>query len=337
MNTVARRTVELFRNTLTATLLKHPIGQHLDPKNPDRPLRNVVVVTGMHRSGTTITGTLLDHASRTFVVHEPFNLDWGLSGVRQRYPYLTASDIDDPSAVVLRRFLTSGEGVWKGHGKPLPATHRRPRELLHNVRVRRPLGHTAIVKDPFLLLALGWVVRGLSDRPPVVTLRHPCAWVSSLQRRRMHPWTAIQAFREQGGFGDPVVAEILDREHWEKADLVSAGAATWAILIRMLEVQLDTGIDVEVLRMEDFSSDPKAVLLRLFERTGLPVPRQLDALVEEYTGEQNVVVPEGRELHVLRRNGAALATAWRSRMSEEEQATVREVAGPYAERWYTDW
>lgn len=337
MNSITSRAGSAFRNAVTSALLSRPIGRHLDAKNSDRPLRNVVVVTGMHRSGTTITGTLLNYAARTFVVHEPFNLDWGLDGVGQRYPYLGVADCDASGPLVLRRFLTSGEGEWKGHGKPLPATHRRPRELLYNVRVKRPFGHTAIVKDPFLLLALGWVARGLSDRPPIVTLRHPCAWVSSLQRRRMHPWTAVRAFREQDGFGDPVVEEILEREHWEEADLVRAGAATWAILVRMLEVQLDTGIDVEVLRMEDFSTDPRAALVRLFGRTGLTAPENLDALVEEYTGSQNVVVPEGRQLHVLRRNGAALATAWRTRMTEEEQAAVREIAGPYAKRWYSDW
>lgn len=325
------------RKTMVKALLSWPVGRLLDPSSEHRPLRNVVVVTGMHRSGTTIMGRLLSLAPRAFSLHEPFNLDWGLVGVERRYPYLTADDVGSPSARTLRRFLVTGEGTWKGYGEPIPPWHKRAAAARYNVRVLRSLGHTTIVKDPFLLLALGWINHGLSDRPVVVTLRHPCAWVMSLLRRSMHPRSAIHSFLEQDGFGDPVVKEILEQADWERADLVASGAATWSILTRMMEVQLDAGADARVVRMEDFAADPKGTLIDLYRCCGLREPADLDRIVAEYTGEQNVVVPEGRVLHKLRRNSAALATAWRTGLSAEHQAQVRDIAGPYARRWYEPW
>lgn len=314
-----------------------PLSALLDSPNPDKPLRNVVVVTGPHRSGTTIMGRLLEHAPRTFLVHEPFNLDWGLQGVPHRYPYLRPVDVESAAARTLRRFLTTGEGQWMGHGKPLPPTHKRMRANRVNVRGLRPLGHAAIVKDPFLLLSLGWINAALSERPPIVTLRHPGAWVTSLLRRSMHPRAALRSFRDQECYGDPVVAEILNQRDWESADIVHAGAATWACLVRMLDVQLDAGANAFVVRMEDFAADPYAVTLDVYQACGLRRPRDLRRIVHDYTGAQNVVMPAGKVLHELRRDSASLVHAWRDRLSEVQQKTIWEITEPVAGRWYPTW
>lgn len=301
------------------------------------PLPHVVVVTGPHRSGTTLFGRLLLHAPRTFLVHEPFNLDWGLAGVPHRYPYLPAAEADSPAELILHRYLTHGEGRWMGHGTPLAETHERMRANRQRVRALRPLGFTAIVKDPFLLLALERINASLSDRPPVVTLRHPCAWVASLQRRSMHPRTALESFRAQGGFGNPVVTEILNQQPWETADLIPAAAATWTCLVRMLDVQLDAGARATVVRMEDFAADPLTVLLDVLHASGLRIPRGPQQIVDDYTGAHNAVQPRGNVMHALRRNSSALVSAWRTQLTEADQKTVRQISEPVATRWYDWW
>jgi hypothetical protein len=325
------------RQAAVRSLAAVPVSGWFEQRAEDKPLRNVIVVTGPHRSGTTIMGRLLLHAPHTFLVHEPLNVDWGLDGIPLRYQYLSTSDTAHPVAQNLRRFLRTGEGQWLGHGQPLPAQHLRMRTNRNNVRSLRPFGFTAIVKDPFLLLSLGWVNQALSMNPVVVTLRHPCAWVASLQRRSMHPRTALESFRAQDGFADPVVNEILARRGWEDADLVAAGAATWACLVRMLNVQLDAGARAEIVRMEDFAVDPYSVLLQIYRRCGLGVPSNLERIVEDYTGAHNVVTPDRPVLHVLRRNSSALVNAWRTRLTSDDQKVVREITEPVATRWYDTW
>lgn len=326
---LARRAAITVGSTLRANRL-------LDPGRTDRPLRNVVVVTGPHRSGTTVIGELLNHARRTFVLHEPFNLDWGLHGVPRRYPSMTAADADSVQATALRQFLITGDGTWMGHGEPLPPTHRRAREFRRLATGLRPWGYSAIIKDPFLLLALRWINTGLSEHPPIVTLRHPAAWVASLLRRTMHPRAAITSFREQHGFGDPVIQDLLDQADWESADIPAAGAVTWACLVRMLDQQLDDGARAMVLRMEDFAADPHGTLETAYHTSGLTPPPKLDRIVEQYTAG-DVVTPKGRVLHELRRNSAALATAWRTQLSADDQTRIRSITEAHATRWYTDW
>lgn len=325
------------RRAVVGTLAALPVDALLDAPDETKPLRNVVVVTGPHRSGTTIMGRLLQHAPKTFLVWEPFNLDWGLAGVAHRYPYLRAADTDSPAAVALRRYVSSGAGQWLGHGTPLAPNHERAVSNRKNVRGLRPWGFTAVVKDPFLLLSLEWVNTALSDRPPLVTLRHPCAWVSSLKRRGMHPRTALESFRAQDAFGNPVVAGILEQRDWEQADLVPAAAATWACLVRMLDVQREAGAQATVIRMEDFATAPYSVLHDAYRGCGLDPPADLERIVQEYTGVQNLVVPDKTVLHELRRNSAALVDAWRLRLTDEEQRTVREITESVAAGWYDSW
>lgn len=320
------------RRAAMGTLAALPIGGLHKVTGSHR----VVVVTGPHRSGTTVMGRLLDHAPRTFLVHEPFNVDWGLNRVPHRYQYLTAADTDHPAGLLLHRYLTSGEGQWLRRGKPLPAEHERPRSNRNNVRALRPLGFTPVVKDPFLLLSLGWLNTVLGAQP-VVTLRHPAAWVASLRRRSMHPRSALASFRRQDAFGDPVVSEILARRNWARADLISAGAATWACLVRMLDVQLAAGAQATVIRMEDFAADPTTVLREIYRACGLGVPRNLDRVVREYTGEHNIVTPAAEVMHELRRNSSALVTAWRTQLSDAEQKTIRRITEVAAGRWYPTW
>lgn len=325
------------RKVALRTLAALPVAARLDDAGEGRPLRDVVVVTGPHRSGTTLMGRMLQHAPRTFLVHEPFNLEWGLAGVPHRFQQLTAADTDHPAANVLRGFLTTGDGPWLGHGRLLDAGHPRKVSNRNNVRGLRPWRFTAVVKDPFLLLSLGWINTALSDRPVVVTLRHPCAWVASLQRRSMHPRTALEAFRAQDGFGDPFVVDLLQQRDWERADLVSAGAATWACLVRMLDVQREAGARTAVVRMEDFAAAPYSVLHQTYRTCGLSVPVDLERIVQEYTGVDNVVMPDQSVMHELRRNSAALVDAWRSRLSDDHQKLIRQISEPVAAGWYDHW
>lgn len=119
--------------------------------------------------------------------------------------------------------------------------------------------------------------------------------------------------------------------------MVAAGAATWACLIRMLDVQLEAGARATVVRMEDFAVDPLTVLHDTFHASGLRTPRGLPRIVDDYTGGHNAVQPRGNAMHALRRNSSALVSAWRTQLPEPNQKVVRQITEPLAARWYDWW
>ena len=299
------------------------------------PPRPVVVVTGPPRSGTTVMGQLLGYAEGAFVVHEPFNQDWGLYGVERKFPYLRGrSDAAATEAVLLHRYLRTGETPWRNLEGPLPPGSRsEERQAL----VTDHPGGTAIVKDPFLLCALGWSWDVLSRWPAVITLRHPAAWASSMMRRKMSPRPILRGLSVQPEIGNGVLGDIL--EPWLAGSVrgtIPQLALAWSAMVRMIDIQIAAGAAARVVLMEDFAADPVGIVEDLYRLLSLRAPADLGTRIRLHT-EAETVVPDAAVMHELHRNSAALATAWRSIMTDSQRGRIRDICEPYAGGRYTEW
>ncbi|MDQ1605301.1 MAG: hypothetical protein QOE01_3146, partial [Actinomycetota bacterium] len=73
----------------------------------DSELPRAVLVTGAHRSGTTLVGELLAQAAGTWTVWEPFNQFWGLGTATGPYPWIRP-DEPDPLLDSLADYLARG-------------------------------------------------------------------------------------------------------------------------------------------------------------------------------------------------------------------------------------
>lgn len=299
-----------------------------------------VVVTGAHRSGTTLVGDIVCRAAGTWTVWEPFNRHWGLRAVDIAYPWLGARDAAAPEVRALRSYLESGRAGWR-----VKADGRRPLEVGARSAVAtarrfaehaRHRGETPVVKDPFVLLALGALQPRVTRRTAVVTIRHPCSWLLSLRRMSWPAGHELNALQRQEELWERHLRDLLPRRNWSRADDLEAAARAWACLYRMVAVQAREGADVLVLPMEAFSRRPVDVLRQLFDALALPAPHDLEAVAREYAGSSTVSPAPGTK-HVLQRDSRALATAWRSALSAEEVRRVRDICEPVFLEHYEDW
>lgn len=308
-------------------------------------LPRAVLVTGAHRSGTTVLGELLCQAPRTAELWEPFNPDWGLRAVRGPYPYLPAGSGPAPELAALARHLETGRGRWraKPRSRNLPGwahdalrTGRRRWDWHRSLRA----ASTVVVKDPFLLLALGGFGAQVCPGPAVVSCRHPCAWVQSLVRVGWPAGRQAGALLGQAAVRS-VVSDVVSPRHlrvsdWSAQDPLEAGAVVWACLYRMVEHQRAAGASVHVVPLEDFSTRPEAVLAGLYERTGLVAPADLPGLARTYTTAATVQ-PGGAVIHELRRDSRRLALAWREQLDPADAGRIRAITGSVYDRYYADW
>ena len=67
-------------------------------------MSNHVLVTGIHRSGTTFVGEVLAKSDGLFYFHETLNRNWGLEGVEHWFP--NGNDEEG-------RYSVSLIGLWK--------------------------------------------------------------------------------------------------------------------------------------------------------------------------------------------------------------------------------
>ena len=203
----------------------------MEKKDADLP---PILVIGTHRSGTTWAERMLALSPNVHYVHEPFAPMYERSWLRnppvarfhhqdplQEGPYL-----DDVLAMVaLRPSWLSIAGRARG----LRNWCRIGEEALH-ATLARWRGARALVKDPFLLLSAEWFAAHTGARP-IVLVRHPAAFASSIKRlgwRLDVRWLLAQE-RLMKGYLRPFEQELRQEAKGE-SDLVDHACLVWRAL-----------------------------------------------------------------------------------------------------------
>src|SRR5262245_14025001 len=120
-----------------------------------------ILVTGMHRSGTTWVGRMLTASREAVYLHEPLNpvsapqlLDLR---VERQYMYITEED-ENGFPEAYRRLLGFPLPAARAERKPVQKLRRAAR-LAH----ARATGARALLKDPFAVFSIPWFARRRSE------------------------------------------------------------------------------------------------------------------------------------------------------------------------------
>lgn len=302
---------------------------------------SAVVITGAHRSGTTVLGDLVATSPGTWTVWEPLNQHWGVADAPAPYLFLRDEATSSPAIDSLQRYLDSGWTRWsvkRGEGgSRMPALNERVRQVRRHVQWHHNRGRTAVVKDPFALLALPGLIGSVSSRPAVVSVRHPCSWVQSLRRVGWPAGPELNAMVAQEELYETHLRDILPRRDWTAADELEAGALAWTCLYRTVLRQASPRLRMLVVPMEAFGRDPTRTMQTVYHVLGLQPPDGLDEITSRYTRAGNPVSPTSGQVHLLQRDSRALGQAWRDQLTRTEADTVRRITEPVFTELYSDW
>jgi hypothetical protein len=305
-----------------------------------QPPMDVAFVTGLHRSGTTFMGNVLDAAEGTVMLsREPTNYRSGITGVPRWYPSLVEADLAGRTANagvvdgLLR--LTRGRPVrWRNPDARLRSLGSN---VFHNTVAisARPRSRCLVVKDPFLSLAVPFVQRHLSRRTVLVAVRHPAAWALSLERVGWHPGVLVNQLLDREDLAAEVDQMQVPRRDWTAQPLYEASGWAWRILMGVAGEragQTDTA-RYRVVPLESFKDDPLERALALIDDVGLRSSPRTVARLRTLT-QGDVVAPTTTVQHVLKRDTSASVESWRSRMSPADQRVIWRICEPVAARYY---
>jgi hypothetical protein len=296
-----------------------------------------VLVTGMHRSGTSWVGSMLCAGGDLVNIGEPLNVLNRQTIFPKRVELWYAHITEENEAGFLPYYRDAV--AFKTH--PLADLARMrlgsPRDpgriarrwgdfFLGRVQKRRLL-----TKDPFAVFSIDWFVRRLGCGV-VVVVRHPVAVVSSLKRlgfvfdfenllrqpslmdgrlRRFRP--AIEASLESGD------------------DVIGQGSLLWRIIYDSLEPP-----DVRVVRHEDLSLEPVAGCAPLYAELGLELTPEARAAIEASTSEKNPAEVSVRDPFKVRLASKTNLSNWERRLDQAEVERILEITGPVADRYYPE-
>lgn len=296
-------------------------------------LRSVpILVTGMHRSGTTWVGKMLSASGEAVYIHEPLNPLHapGLFGYPVDRYYFRITEANE--AEILPEFCrTLG---FRYRLVPQLRVTRSPKAVKNALgdmlrfSVGRMLHRRPLLKDPFAVFSIPWFVDRF-DAEVVVVVRHPLATVSSLKRL--------------GWEFDP--AEVLSRSPGDTLqptgayELVEQGALLWRAIAETALENRASFPRVRIVRHEDLVENPIAGFADLYGELGLSFNQRARRRVERSTSQRNPREAAVADIHQIELDSRASLLNWTRRLTSEEVASIRELAQPVLARLYLedDW
>jgi hypothetical protein len=198
-------------------------------------------------------------------------------------------------------------------------------------------GQRALLKDPFAVFSVPWFARRLNCRI-VITVRHPAAFASSLQRLG---WTF--------DFRDLLDQPLLLRDHLSlfrepmlsipADDVIGQASLLWKMIYSVVHTFSQMNSEWIILHHEDYSRDPVNRYRELYARLGLSFTKRVDKIIANSSSSENPAELSLKKTHSVKMDSAASIKNWRRRLSEVEIQRIRKMTEGVAELYYSseDW
>jgi hypothetical protein len=292
-----------------------------------------ILVTGSHRSGTTWVGRILSRAPRARLVHEPFNLTMVSEGRNFDpgvwYRYIHDGNADQFRAGVSRTLETLPYHHDLSCGSPSLRQQLRSR-LAFAIRSRRD---RVIYKDPLAFFSAPWL-HSEFGMIPVVMIRHPAAFVSSVKLKN---WRFDFAnFTGQPDLLDGPLApwrEQIEAAAHTPPELGAHAILLWNCIYGTALRYRETHPHWIYRTHEEMSLDHTREFARLFKALGLTFgPAQQQAL-EETSGTHN---PSEQTEQQFRRNSRANIDNWKTRLAPAEIDVILKATEDVRAQFYDE-
>ncbi len=300
--------------------------------------KSPILVTGVHRSGTTWVGKMLSANGEVAYINEPLNV-WhrhGVLNVKIPFWYFYLCKENEKDYLAAFKDLLNYNYHWPTEILSLRSLHDFGRMIRDGgTFLRGRLFHLRpLLKDPFAVFSIPWFVERLGCQV-VVTIRHPAAFASSLKRLN---WPFDMR--------DLLSQPLLMRDHLESyqeqmrsclakdVDIISQAALLWSMVYQTLLEFKREGYNYLLVHHEDFSQDPLDKFRELYRMLGLNFNESARRRIEQSSSVDNPKELSKEHKHSVRLDSRSNLMNWRKRLSEDEVERIKAISGEVASYYY---
>ncbi len=281
---------------------------------------NLILVTGLLRSGTTWTGKTLAYARGIKYLNEPFNLDRHRKNCPVKYSFQYV-DSQEPAAFQgeIREYIDriSGSPIFciadQYRQSKKYKTYRNFFKVLSEPKniYGRPL-----MKDPMAILSSEWIYTTFQAKV-IVVLRNPFAFVASLKTAGWSiPFADILAQERLVNELPSEYLPLIRQYASHPPDLVDQGILIWNIGFSRIRYFSDRYRETwRFVRHEDLSKDPVNEFEKLFSYLNLEFSTKVKERIRKET--------DGSSVSRLSRDSVQNLDTWRSRLTVEEIERIK--------------
>jgi hypothetical protein len=301
-------------------------------------IKQPILVTGAHRSGTTWVGKMLSADRDTAYISEPLNVlhRRGVyrADVRHWYQYITPENEVDylPAFYQLLNFryhLFAELGSLRSQKDFL----RMGRDF--SIFAKGKLqSKRVLLKDPFAVFSTPWFAQKLNCKV-VVTIRHPGGFASSLKRLNWN-FDFRNLLDQPMLMRDHLETDRADMEAMPADDIVGQSALLWRMIYRSVHATRKLFPDFKVVRHEDLSLDPVAGYKSLYESLGLTFDDKVRGTILNSSSSENPAELSKKKVHSVKLDSRANMSNWKKRLTPEELIRIRKLTEDVSHLFYAD-
>lgn len=298
-----------------------------------------IVVTGIHRSGSTWVGNVIAKSSAVKYIHEPFNgmCPMGICAIKLPHTYMHLSQkngLDFYPALnnmfQLKYDLAAGLKAADGFADYLRLAKHSALSLNDRVCKKVPL-----MKDPMAVLSTEWLAQTFGAAI-LILVRHPAAFVSSCYQLG---W----GFHFENFANQPVLMDTYFRDFKAEIedytqgsyDIIDKLSLLWKLIYSVVARYQQRYPNWLILRYEDICSNPVTNFDNIFRHCKLEKTAEVSAFIKESTGAaqpKNIF----KNIHSIKRDTQKQVAIWKQRLSQAEIDRVRSRVESVSSIFYAD-
>lgn len=326
-------------------------------------MKTPILVTGIHRSGSTFVGKMLSLNKNVAYIQEPFNKDYGLKLFNINFKYLKENHTDDAIQEALDQLLTlkkadyripSINNTIKGFKNRNTLVQeflddintssfakflkrylfKSTAQLSFNVAKYNPLINRVLLKDPIACFASQYLHR-IYHMDVVVLVRHPLSFTGSLKRL---DWKFdFDNFLNQQQLMDDYLDEFREEMIYlnnKQATVVEVACLLWNCIYKVLSEFIAANPNFIVIKHEEIAQDPIASFKQLYSRLGLEFQPSIEQKIKNYTDAANPAEARDNRVHQLKRDSTMVIHNWKDILTEDEIKYIIRKTKKIAENFY---
>ena len=297
-----------------------------------------LLVTGIHRSGTTWIGKMLAAAGGLTYANEPLNVihRQGVLGMEIKHWYTYIIEENESQYLpAFQNLLKLRYGLFRELGalRSRKDIMRMGRDffLFTSGRLRR---NHVLLKDPFASFSMPWFVERLNCQV-VVSIRHPAGFVSSLKRLNW-PFQLEDLLAQPLLMRDFLEQDRVDLESVVADDVIGRASLLWKVLYRSVHQTLQIHPRLISVRHEDLSRDPVQGFKGLFQILGYAFTPAVERIILNTSSSENPAKLSKNKTHSVKLDSRASLDNWKQILTPEEITRIRKMTESVSPLFYSD-
>ena len=297
-----------------------------------------ILVTGIHRSGSTWVGTMVGKSKEVCYMLEPFNFHYG-PGIcnapfQYHFPYVTEENEAAYYGSIkqtldykyhLWQELISVKSTWQ---------LRRCLRDYFGFKVAKKKGKRQLFKDPIAFFSAEWLAKRFGFQV-VVLIRHPAAFAGSIMRLNwLHPFGDF--LKQPALVKGPLKTYKSQIEDFARnpRDIIDQSILLWNLFYSRVLQYKNLHPNWIFMRHEDISLDPIPKFKFLFEKLDLEFTGEIEDYIRDHSDSSNPKEsPQGET--ILKMNSKLNVYNWKKKLDPEEIKRIKRGVKEVASHFYS--